>query len=35
MKYCPEKKVFGNEGLDNESPVNTTEPDKVHVLDPT
>lgn len=28
-------KIFGKEGLANETPLNTTEPDQVHVLDPT
>lgn len=28
-------KVFGNEGLTNETPVSTAELDKVHVPDPT
>lgn len=35
MKNFPEMRVFGKEGLADETPVNTTEPDKVHVLDPT
>lgn len=34
MKRFPEMKVFGNEGLANETSVNATEPDKVHGLDP-